>query len=343
MSIFDIFNNDAFKGVSMLESVDSVEFKPSRLGSMGVFQPTPIRTESIAIESRNNGLSLIKTTQRGEPVTQRTNDKRLLRNFNTVRIAKEDRISASEIAFIREHGEEQQVIMLQAELARRMTGVGGLVDDIDYTMEHMRLGAIQGQVLDADGSTVIYDWFSEFGITQATEIGFNLGAISAGDLREECSKLKREMSRKSGGTWTPSTRIHAMCGDNFWDALIKVEEVRAVYLNRQDSQYVENGGAYETINYGGITWENYQGSDDGTEVAIPADEVKFFPVGGKGAFLEVFSPGEKFEHIGQLGQIIYPEIVRDVLRDRYVDLEVSTYPLHVCTRPAMLQRGRVGA
>ena len=343
MSIFDIFNNDAFKQVSLLESVDSVEFKPSRLGSMGIFTPTPVRTESIAIESRNNGLSLIKTSQRGAPKEQRPNDKRKLRNFNTVRLAKEDRISASEIAFIREHGEEEQVIMIQKELARRMTGAGGLVDDIDYTMEHMRLGAIQGKILDADGSTVIEDWYSAFGITQATEIGFNLAAIAVGDFRALCTDLVRKMSRASGGVWTPSTRVHAMCGDNFWDALVKLEEIRIVYLNRQDSQYVEGGGAYETINYGGITWENYHGSDDGTTVGINTDEVKFFPVGTKGAFLEVFSPGEKFEHIGQLGQNLYPQIVRDVLRDEYVDLEVATYPLHVCTRPAMLQRGRIGA
>lgn len=343
MAILDIFNNDAFSMTSMLDTVDSMEFKPSLLGSMGIFTRKPIRTETIAIESRSNGLSLISTSQRGAPLEQRGNDKRKLRDFRSVRIAKGDRIMASELAFLRGHGEEQQVIQLQQEIARRMSGDGGLLDDIDYTMENMRLGAIQGKVLDADGSTVIYDWYSEFGIAQDAEIAFDLANIAEGGLRTKATEIARIMKRKSGGTWTSGTRIHALCGDAFWDDLVKLAEVRQVYLNRADSKYVENGGAFESIQYGGITWENYQGSDDNSEVAIGTDLVKFFPVGGKGAFLEVFSPGEKFEHIGQMGSIVYPEIVRDLQRDTYVDLEALSYPLHVCTRPAMLQRGRRGA
>lgn len=343
MAILDIFNNDAFSMTSMLDTVDSMEFKPSLLGDMGIFQSNPIRTESIAIESRDGGLSLISTSQRGAPLEQAKNTKRKIRDFRTDRIAKGDRIMASELAFLRGHGETEQVVMLQSEIARRLSGEMGILDDIDYTMEHMRLGAIQGKVLDADGSTVIYDWFSEFGITQAAEIAFDFANQTDGDLRQKCTQLARAMKRASGGTWTSSTRIHALCGDAFWDDLVKLNEVRTKYLNRADSNYVQNGGAFESLEYGGITWENYQGSDDNSEVAIPTDEVKFFPVNGRGAFLEVFSPGEKFEHIGEMGKIVYPEIVRDLKRDTYVDLEAYTYPLHVCTRPAMLQRGRRGA
>ena len=341
MSILDIFNSDAFSNVSMLNTVDSMEFKPSLLGSMGVFTPTPIRTEAVAIESRNNVLNLVKTSQRGSPLEQRVNDSRNIRDFRTTRIAKGDRIMASELGFLREHGEAEQVVQLQTELARRMNGPGGLLDDIDYTMENMRLGAIQGKVLDSDAS-VIYNWFTEMGITQATEIAFNLAAAAEGDLRTQCTKIARAMRRASGGTWTPSTRIHALCGDTFWDDLVHLKELREIYRNRSDSQYVQGGGAFESITYGGIVWENYQGSDDGTTVGIHTDKVKFFPANAPGAFLEVFAPGEQFAQLGQLGQITYPITVRDRDRDSFVDLELYTYPLHVCTRPGMLQSGRRG-
>jgi len=113
MSVFDIFNNDAFSMTSMLDTVDSMEFKPSTLSDMGIFTSTPVRTASVAIESRNGSLSLIQTSQRGAPIDQRANEKRRIRNFDTVRIAKGDRITASELAFVRGHGEEQQVMMLQ--------------------------------------------------------------------------------------------------------------------------------------------------------------------------------------------------------------------------------------
>jgi len=340
--MLDIFNNDAFSSTEMLDTVDSMEFKPSLLGTMGIFTAKPVRTESVAIESRDGGLALVQTSQRGSPIEQATAQKRKLRNFSTTRIAKGDRISASELAFLRGHGETEQVVMLQEELARRMNGPAGLMDQVDYTMENMRLGAIQGLVKDADGTTII-DWFSEFGISAPSEIAFNMAAMTEGDLRTQCTKITRSMRKASGGSWATGTRIHALCGDNFWDELVALAEVRQVYLNRGDSKYVENGGAYESLTYGGIVWENYQGSDDGTTVGIHTDKVRFFPVNAPGAFLEVFSPGEQFEQIGQMGQIAYPMIVRDLARDAYVDLELYTYPLHVCTRPAMLLSAKRGA
>lgn len=342
MSVFDIFNNDAFSMTSMLDTVDSMEFKPSTLSDMNIFTPNPVRTAEVAIESRDGVLSLIQTSQRGAPIEQRANEKRKLRNFPTTRIAKGDRITASELAFVRGHGEEQQVMMLQEEVARRLNGPAGIVSDVDLTRENMRLGAIQGIVTDADDS-VIVNWYDEFGVTQPTEIAFDLANMTEGDLRTKCTQITRTMKRSSGGTFTNATRIHAFCGDVFWDLLIALPEVRGKYLNRDDSKYVQGGGAFESVEYGGITWENYQGTDDNTTVAIADTEVKFFPVNAPGAFLEVYSPGETFEHLGQLGQPIYPMIVRDLERDMYVDIEAYSYPLHVCTRPLMLQSGRSGA
>ena len=342
MSIFDIFNNDAFSLVSMLDTVDSMEYLPNGLGAMGIFTPRPVRTETVAIESRDGVLGLIQTTQRGAPIEQSTHNKRKLRDFRTSRIAKGDRITASELAFVRGHGEEQQVVMLQQEIARRLDGPDGIMSNIELTMEHMRLGAIQGIVNDADGSE-IYNWFTEFGVTPATEIPFNFAAQTEGDLRTFCNVISRDMKRAAKGAWGAGTRIHALCGDNFWDELVALPEVRQTYLNRGESKYVEGGGSYESFTYGGILWENYQGTDDGTTVSIDTDSVKFFPTNAPGAFLEVFSPGEQFSHIGALGQRAYPQVVRDVQRDTYVDLEACSYPLLVCTRPAMLQSGRRGA
>jgi Phage major capsid protein E len=44
--------------------------------------------------------------------------------------------------------------------------------------EHLRVGAIKGKILDADGSAVIYDLFTEFGVSQHTEIDFDLDNAS---------------------------------------------------------------------------------------------------------------------------------------------------------------------
>jgi len=341
MSVLDIFNNDAFKTTSMLATNDFIEYQPTRMSSMGIFTETPVRTESVAIEARSGVLKLIQTSQRGSPLGQRDNEKRNVRDFRTTRIAEGDRIKASELAFIRGYGETEQVAMVQEEVARRLNGPTGIMANIQLTMEHMRLGAVQGIVLDADGSSII-NWFDAFGVSAATEIDFDLDNATPvdGALREQCTQVTRAMKRAAQGAWNIGTRIHGLCGDAFYDNFIKHPEIRKLFLNRDQSMYVEGGGAYEQFTYGGITFENYQGTDDGSTVAIGTDKIKFFPVNTPGVFREVYSPGEQFEHIGKMGQSIYPMVVRDLKRDSYVDIEGYTYPLHVCTRPAMLQSGR---
>ena len=44
----------------------------------------------------------------------------------------------------------------------------------DATLEHLRIGAIKGQILDADGTTILYDLFDEFGVSQQAEVDFDL-------------------------------------------------------------------------------------------------------------------------------------------------------------------------
>lgn len=341
MATIDIFKHDAFRLQTMLAAMESIDFKPQRLGELGVFTPNPVRTETVSIENRDGVLALIKTSQRGAPPEQRKNEERKIRSFNTVRIAKGDRITASELAFVRAFGTESELQQVQAEVARRLAGPVGLQSEIELTLENMRLGAIQGVVKDADGSTII-DWFDEFGVDQADEIDFDLDNKdpASGAVRKLCNQVVRTMAKASKGVFTPATRVHALCGDAFWDDLTAHPEIRSTYLNTQEAASLRNGNAYETFSYGGITFENYRGTDDGETVGIGSDECRFFPVNAPGAFLEVFSPGEQFEHLGQLGKPIYPLIVPDKDRQMYADIEAYSYPLHVCTRPAMLQRAK---
>lgn len=341
MATINIFKDDAFSLQSMLMAIDAIDFQPQRLGAMGIFTPNPVRTETVSIEKRDNTLLLIQTSQRGSPLANGTQAKRTLRSFNTVRIAESDRINASELANIRAFGTESELQQVQTEIARRLAGPAGLQSKVELTLENMRLGAVQGIVKDADGSQ-LFNWFTEMGVTQATEIDFDLDNASpaSGVVRKKCNEVVRAMMKAAKGVWTPGTRVHALCGDAFWDDITAHSEVRQTYLNTQQAADLRKGNAYETFNYGGITFENYRGTDDGSTVAIDTDKAKFFPVNAPGAFMEVFSPGEQFEHIGQLGRSLYPLIVPDRDRSMWADVEVYSYPLHICTRPLMLQRAR---
>lgn len=341
MPLLDIFNNDAFKPVTLSAAIDKIETVPDHLGSLGVFHDEPVRTETIAIEDRDGTLSLIQTSARGEPLDSESVDKRKIRDFRTRRIAKKVRIMASELQFVRQFGEEQAVIEVQAEIARRLSGPNGLVADVETTWENFRLGCVQGILVDADSST-IENYFTAFGISQPSELAFDLANKVDGNLRAFIqSKIVRPMRRSAKGVTIRG--VYALCGDTFWDDFIKNAEVRETYLRQVEARDLRTGYDLEELSYGGVTWANYVGSDDNSKVAIADTKVKFFPSGNTGIFDTAFAPGESFADIGQLGQPLYAKVIPDRDRDSYVDLEVYSYPLHIAKRPDLLLRGKAGA
>lgn len=341
MAHFDIFNSDAFSMVEMIDALEKTDFQPQYLGSLNLFTPRPVRTLTVSIEDRSGVLAIINTTPRGTPLPQRTTEKRNIRDFRTSRIAKGDTLNADEIQSIRAFGTETEVMQAQAEVARRLNGPAGLRADMELTWEHMRLGAIQGIVLDADGDT-IYNWFTEWGVAAATEIDFDLdaGSPASGVVRKKCNQVTRAMMVAAKGAWTPGTTIGSICGDAFYDDFSAHSEVRQTYLNTMMAAELREGNAYESFRYGGITWTNYRGTDDGTTVAINTDKAKFFPINAPGVFQVAYSPAETFPFVNTPGRPLYPMIIPDVQRQMYIDIELYSYPLFMCTRPLMLQSAR---
>lgn len=341
MAGMDIFDGNAFSTVELTAALNNVPYKPSFLGSLGIFEPTPVRTETIAIEQRDGQLSIIQTSPRGAPLDEGTKDPRNIRDFRTVRIAKGRTIQASEIQNIRAFGSLSELEQVQDEIMRESVK---LRQEAELTYEHMRLGAVQGIVMDADGS-VIRNWFTEFGIQQPAEIDFDLDAANpaSGAVRKKCSAVIRDMVRASKGAWVPGrTYVMGLAGDDFYDALTTHKEVQQTYLNQQAAAELRNdvGNVFEMFRFGQITFVNYRGTDDKSTVHVDTDKCYFFPVGANGAFQHAMSPGEAFEWTNQLGQPFYELLVRDLKRNMWVRPEIYGYPLFICTRPGMLLRAK---
>lgn len=336
MATLDIFSGDAFSMVELTNALNKVPHKPQYLGGLGIFQPRPIRTLAAAVEKRDGVLSLISASQRGAPLGTRGDQKRDIRDFRTVRIAQGDRLTADEIQSIRAFGSETELMQVQDETMRKLTA---LRDNIELTHEHMRLGAIQGIVVDADGSTELYDWFDEWDVTAATEIDFALGTAGT-NVRGKCTAVVRAMQRAAKGSWTPGTKVHAVCGDAFYDALIGHATVRDTFLNHAAAADLRADAAFRTFEFGGILFANYQGTDDNSTVAVNTDKAKFFPVGARDVFQVCYSPAENFDFVNTPGQEVYAMVIPDKDRNAFVDIEVYSYPLHLCLRPEMLQSAR---
>ena len=341
MPIMDVFTGDAFTARSLTAAVDTYGYVPQFLDTIpNLFVPAPIRTDKVWIEQRDFGAALIQTSPRGAPPAQRGGDQRKAKGFNTTRLADASRVWAHELQGVRAFGEEAAVKDLQLEVGRRQMK---MKSDFNLTKEHMRLGCVQGIVLDADGS-VIYNWFDEFGVSAPAAVVFNITSTAkVGDIRVAANGVKRTVVRNLRGLGGAAVQVHALCGDTFWDGFISSAEVRTTYQAQAALMLQNNvGAAWESFPFANITWHNYRGTDDNSAVAVPTNGCRFFPVGA-GIFQVAHAPAERFEFVNTPGQETYSWIVPDRDRDSWADVEQYSYPLHVCTKPDALVKGNNGA
>lgn len=338
MASMDVFNSDAFSLTNLSGMVEKLDFKPMLLGSMGIFEPEPVRSKDVWVDQREGTLSLVQTTERGAPVAELSKDTRTARNFVVPRIAKGQTIYAAEVAGWRAFGTENENEVVMREFARRAERVRR---DVELTHENMRLGALQGKLLDADGST-IYDYFSQFGVADPAAVSFELD-VDTTDVGGICRDLKRAMQRSSKGAMTQGTTVHAMVGDDFFDALVTHPNVEKFWINWQAAAELRGIDPWTQFTFGGITFHNYRGTDDNSTVAIAVNEAKFFPVGAQEVFKHVMAPADEFTpFISAPGQSVYSMNVRDVAyspNERWIRNEMYSYPLMICQRPEILRKG----
>ncbi len=340
MATINIFNDDAFSTVSMVDAFRESEYLPQGLEKY--FEFKGVYTETVAIEKKGEELVLIPTSDRGSPVDEKTGLKRTIRDFRTTRLAKGDTIMASELAFIRAFGSETELKQVQGEVAER---VAGLDNDLELTFENMRLGAIQGKTYDSDGSTLIYDWYAEWGVTEPTEIDFDLDNASpaAGALIKKCNAMTRVVRKECKGAWSQNSRVKGLVGSTFWDELTTHPHVTSTYASWTAAVALRGSLSepYGNFVFGGIEWEEYQGTDDGSTVAIGATKARFFPTNVKGNLVHAASPAEFLSSIGGKGIRKYAVIERDPsTNEKWVRPEIYSYPLFYCARPLTLRRGK---
>lgn len=339
MATIDIFNSDAFSATEMTKALDKLGYVPGLLGSIpGLFEEVGVRTTEVWIEGRGEEPALIQTDERGEPPHQVGGGSRTARSFKTRRLSQSSRVTADSLQNIRAFGSESELATVQEEIAYRQRK---LRRNIELTIENMRLGCAQGLVTDADGST-LYDWATEFGQTIPAEVDFDLDNASpaSGAVRKKCNEVTRSILRGLKGLGGNAVRVYGLCGDAFWDDLTAHSEVRQTYLNTTQAADLREGNAWEFFGYGGITWVNYRGTDDGSTVAINTDKARFFPAGA-GIFQIAYAPAETFDFVNTRGRPVYSWVEPDpAVNKRWADVQMFSYPLPVCTMPQALHRAK---
>ncbi|WP_299558711.1 major capsid protein [uncultured Sulfitobacter sp.] len=341
MAHIDIFRNDAFRAIELSEAVRDVPNMWGEIGEMGIFVPKPIRGVAFSIELQNGHLQLVQSSTRGTPVPGQQRGKRKLKKFETARFALKSKITADDIDGIRAFGSETELKQVATEVADRQEELRG---STDVTREYLRAGALQGMVLDADGSELL-DLHDEFGITRKS-VDFVFGTATT-DIGVKAKEVERHIKLNLRGD--VSSGIGCLMHPEYADKLESHPDFKERYKHYQN----ENGGdplrdpTSKGFLFKGIWWKEYLAEagvpqEDGTVVTrsfIPAAKAQFFPMGTRQTFRQFNGSPDYMGMTNMPGQEFYSKIHPDRQEDRFVDVEVMMQTMPICMRPAVLVEG----
>ena len=335
MATMDIFEGDAFTIIELTRALETIPYKPAILSGSNIFSSRGVRTRSVMIESRDGTLALIPFSERGSAYESQIPERREMRAFVCRQFKKQDVLWASEIQSVRDFGSETAVQQVQAEVAHKLRR---LRQDAEFTFEYHLLNGIQGLVKDPKDHATVVNYFTEFNITPADEIDFDLDNTSPGSgaLRKRCQALIESVEESMGGLAAGAVQVRAECGSAFFADLVAHKEVRETYLNTAAAADLR-GRVADEVSFGGITFRRYRG---GNGFGVPTDKAFFYPEGIEGLFEIYHAPADTFETVNTLGLPLYARMIPDRDRDEWVRLEIESNPLPICTRPQVLRQAR---
>ncbi|MCB1890373.1 MAG: major capsid protein [Rhodocyclaceae bacterium] len=323
MASLDIFNNDAFSVTTLSASISETPFQPSRLVELGLFQNDPIDTTEAWFEFDGQTLKLVKAGQRGAPGESIAKDRARAVGFKAKHLKRNDALLADAVQNARAFGSDSELDSVMGKVERIIMKHRR---DIETTIEYHRMGAIKGQILDADGSTVLEDLFAKFGLTQQTQ-AMALTTTTT-DVRGKAIAAKRKSEDVIGAA--PVRGYRAFCGDGFFDAFVSHAKVEAAY-----DRWMDGAGLRDDVRGGfrfaDVIWENYRGNVGGIPF-VGTDDAYLVPEGVPDLFVVNFAPADYMETANTDGLPFYAKTDRMPM-DRGQEIEVQSNPLAICTRP----------
>jgi len=330
MAMNNPFDAPAFNMTALTAAINILPNTYGRLEQLGLMPAKPVRFRQIAIEERNGVLNLLPTMPVGAPGTVGARGKRKLRSFAVPHIPHDDVVLPEEVQGIRAFGSENETEALANVITDHLQSMR---NKHSITLEHLRMGALKGVILDADGST-LYDLYAEFGITAKT-VDFALGTAGT-KVKAKCTDVLRHVEDNLRGEFM--TRVHALVSPEFFDALTSHAKVEKAYERWMEGAALRDD-MRSGFTFGGITFEEYRGQatdpDGNVRRFIAANEGHAFPLGTVETFASYFAPADFNETANTLGQPLYAKQEPRKF-ERGTDLHTQSNPLPMCHRPGVL-------
>lgn len=317
--------DDLFTVSSLTAAINKLPPMPSKLGASGIFSENGIATTFVTVDEQVGRLVLVPNASRSEDPVPMKNGRRTRRVFETAHLPLARTILVNDLQNIAAFGQDG-VLQTQAQVINDK--LQEMKNSIEVTREWQRMGAVRGQILDADGS-VLWDLFDEFRVTKKS-IPIAFGTAGT-DVRKFCLDARRHAESKLAGVMVTAFRAH--CDAAFFDALTGHATVKAAYANYQSAQDRLGGDMRSGFTYGGIEFVEYDITVSGQKF-IPTGTAQVFPL-GQGVFSMTNAPANYNETVNTLGKPFYAKSEERKLGKGW-DLEVQANPLALCLYPEAL-------
>lgn len=189
-------------------------------------------------------------------------------------------------------------------------------------------------IYDADGTSVIYDLYKEFGVKQIT-VSLDLDNPNA-DVRGNIIKAKRQAQKKLGGAVVKEWKCY--CSSEMFDKLTAHANVQKAYANYAEASDKLSGDKRDGFEFGGVKFIEYEVEVMGTNGKliryIKEGVGRLVPV-VDGLFKTIYAPANYNETVGTLGKDMYAKIEPRKMGKGY-DVEAQSNPLSLCTQPDAL-------
>ena len=320
-NLLDIYNSDAFKFTTLTAAIQKVQYVPSQITAMKLFSSEGINTTSVSIDIGRDVVALVPNSNRGGTPVQVIDDKISSKSFNTLHLPQTSTILADSLIGRRQFGTTDAMKSIETVRNRLL---GKHKRAISLTHEHLRLGALMGELKDADGTTTLLDIYSEMGVTQDTvDFEFSSASLSPIDQLTEV-ELKIEEALDGVGF----TGLHILASAEWIREFRKHGAVKEQWLRYQESSK-NRESTIKGFEYGEFMIERYRG---GAGVNIPAGKAYAFPVGVDEMFIERFAPGTFTSTVGQDGLDFYSS-AEMLKHDKGIEIESQSSPIMLNTRP----------
>lgn len=330
----DPFAADGYSVAELTAAINILPNQYGRVGQKNLFPDQGVRTRTIVVEERNGILNLLQSQPPGSPGTQNKMGKRTVRSFTIPHIPHDDTILPDEYQGIRAFGTGSQVDPLAVIINDHLQNMRA---KHDLTREYLRMGALKGIILDADGTT-LYNLYDQFGITAKT-VNFAL-TTSTTKVRAKCLEVKRHIEDNLKGEVMQG--VECLCDEAFFDALVDHDEVQKAFANYQEASERLGGDPRKGFEFGGIRFEEYRGTatdaDGNARKFIASGAAHFYPVGTMNTFKTYNGPADFVETANTVG---LPYYAKQEARkfNRGIDIHTQSNPLPLCHRPAVLVKG----